>query len=152
MQPIGSGTPSSTLIARAVNPGCAATIASHDLAQGHTIVALRTSFEPLHLKAPPHEGTMGTSVWVQTRAEDYSIARQPIDGISIQNQVRATVARLTEYRGRWIVEARPRPDVALLIEISEESRMRLGIERGSEIYCLVKSNAIEVTSPRDEGR
>jgi molybdopterin-binding protein len=96
------------------------------------------------------------------RPEDIALAAGRIDGISIQNQIPATVRRLREHGGRVLVEVavsgkEGKADVPLLVEITPAAAQQLAIAPGRQIWCLIKSTAIEwldeadAKGPRHEG-
>ncbi|MEM7261406.1 MAG: molybdenum ABC transporter ATP-binding protein [Planctomycetota bacterium] len=99
----------------------------------------------LVLRIPETQSAVGRTVWVNLRAEDLAIAHQKVDGISIQNQFRARVERISAHERRAIVEVRPSDGVKpLVIEVSNEACETLGLAPGREITCLVKSHAITI--------
>lgn len=89
------------------------------------------------------ERDQGAVVSIGIRAEDIALATGPVEHTSIRNQFAATVCRCTPHEGQVIVEVQA-GSIALVVEISSGSRKKLGIEPGCTIWCLVKSNAIQI--------
>jgi molybdate transport system ATP-binding protein len=75
------------------------------------------------------------------RPEDIALATARVSGTSIQNQLEATVTRVSEHGGRVLVEV-----VAgqpLLVEITPAAAGALAIGPGARVWCLIKSSALE---------
>jgi molybdate transport system ATP-binding protein len=87
---------------------------------------------------------VGETVDVVIRAADVALAVARVQGVSIQNQVRGTVTRLTQHAGSAIVQVELPGGQALLAELTLRAVQSLGIECGQPMWCLVKSNAIRL--------
>ncbi len=72
--------------------------------------------------------------------EDVILARERLRGVSARNQLRGKVARITSLHGRLLVHVEI-GDAVLRAEITQAARADLGVEIGSEVYCVVKTSA-----------
>ena len=74
-------------------------------------------------------------------ASDISLARAPVPGISIRNQLSGTVTDIRRVRGPGVwVEVNV--GVPLIALIGREAADELNLRVGSEVCCLVKATAI----------
>lgn len=76
------------------------------------------------------------------RAADVALSLQRIDGISVRNQWCGPIRQVETCAGRCIAEidlGRP-----LLVELTEGSWRRLGLEVGREVWALVKANSVRL--------
>ena len=95
------------------------------------------------LVVPASSAGAGASITVAIRPEDVALAREPVDGTSIRNQLPAVVRRRTDHGGGVLVEA-DLGGPTLLVEVSRGSAAALGLEPGRPITCLLKSHAVRV--------
>jgi molybdate transport system ATP-binding protein len=98
------------------------------------------------LKGPPVPLEPGRRVAVAARPEDIAIAAQRVDQISVQNQLPATVRRVTEHQGRAVLELDA--GVPVLVSLTHSSLVRLGLKPGARVWWLLKSNALKLLSER----
>ena len=86
---------------------------------------------------------IGSSVKVFIHADHIALSANPLEQVSIQNQLKGVVIEMIP-RGEKILCL---IDVGfnLVADITADSRARLQIQKGSEIWCLFKSVAIEVS-------
>lgn len=106
---------------------------------GVTMLALGPS-PPTELIAPITPKEPGEEINVSVRPWDVALAAQPVEGVSIRNQIRGVVTRCTAHDRRVVVEVDI--GVPLIAEISRGSAAAMKIEPGRSIVCLIKSHAI----------
>lgn len=82
----------------------------------------------------------GQQVRVFLYADDISLSTGPVEHITTQNQIRGSIASLIDRDQVLLCIV----DVGfkLIVEITHDSRKRLGIEENKPIWCLFKSVAI----------
>jgi len=92
----------------------------------------------LHLPVEPHADMAMATI----RPADIALALSPVEGTSIQNQISGRVRRVVQSGDRVVVEV----DIGqtLQVEITPRALAALSIEPGLDIWCLVKSTAINV--------
>ncbi len=92
------------------------------------------------LLGPPLDRPVGGDVLIAIRPEDVAISLAPVEGISIQNQIQATIVRTSEVAGRGLLEL----DVGgpFLVEVSLRSITSLDLTPGRGVVCLLKAHAI----------
>lgn len=125
-------------------------IVRHEAESGCTIFGLPirgstsegTSEGPI-LHGPLVEGTPGQGVSLTLRPEDVALSPEPVDLISVRNQIQGRIRRHTEAGGKSILEV----DIGLplLVEISTGSYERLGLAEGRDVWCLVKATALKAS-------
>ncbi len=93
--------------------------------------------------APP-----GARVAVGVPPWDVALAMDEVLRVSIQNQLRGTVRRCTQYGRSVIVEVDV--GVPLIAEVSRRSARLLEIAAGRPVVCLIKSHAIRTIEPSGE--
>ncbi len=99
----------------------------------------------LRILLPPMAGEQrgGTRSRLRILARDVGVALQPLDGISIQNQIPARIITLEPYRfGRVLLSLETEPGDRLYSEITQLSAERLALAPGQTVYALVKSVAL----------
>ncbi|MCH6551237.1 MAG: molybdenum ABC transporter ATP-binding protein [Planctomycetes bacterium] len=99
-----------------------------------------TGRAPSRLIAPLSSAAPGASVMVSILPWDVALATEPVEGVSIQNQIRGTVRRCTTHERSMLLDV----DIGapLLVEISRPSAASLNIKPDQPIVCLIKSHAI----------
>jgi molybdate transport system ATP-binding protein len=121
------------------------TVRGHDRAAGLT-----------RLTGPPREeGDAGATllgpladlaadrvVHVAVRPEDIALARAPVSGISIQNQLPGRIVDVTTHADRAVVEIDADLGRTLLVEVSHRTVASMDLGPGVALTCLVKSNAV----------
>ena len=95
------------------------------------------------LLAPPAHEAPGATVAVQVRSQDIALARSAVSGVSIQNQLPATVARISEYAGKSLVELHLDHSARLQVDVSPKTVRDLELAPGRPVWCLIKSSAVE---------
>ncbi|MFH1808191.1 MAG: molybdenum ABC transporter ATP-binding protein [Pseudomonadota bacterium] len=120
-----------------------ATLTGHDVVAGNSHLRLDHTGEssavlcvPLQALAP------GMQVHARLRPEDVALALAPVDGISIQNQLPGRVRALNPRAGQVLLDVDV--GVPLLVQVSQHTVDRLGLCEGVQVWCLVKSNAVQV--------
>ncbi len=85
---------------------------------------------------------IGKQIKVLIRPEDISISLQPLDMISLRNQIRGTIEKIFSKDGLsfCLVDAGEK----VLVEITEASRKNMSLEIGKTVYCLFKSAALKI--------
>ena len=85
---------------------------------------------------------INSTVKVLIRPEDISIARQPVDHISLRNQLQGTIEKIFTRDGLsfCLVDAGEK----VLVEITEASRKNMELEPGKTVFCLFKSAALKI--------
>lgn len=84
----------------------------------------------------------GQSLKIFINADDIALSTEKSINVSIQNQVEGTITDIIKRDSTLlcIVDT----GFKLIVEITIESRNRLGINKGSKVWCLFKSVAIDV--------
>ena len=84
----------------------------------------------------------GCQTKVLIRPEDVSIALQPVDQISLRNQIEGTIQKIFSKDGFWfcLVDAGEK----ILVEITEASGKNMNLEPGKKVWCLFKSAALKI--------
>lgn len=90
----------------------------------------------------PQIAEVGAAVKVLIRPEDVSLALQPVDGISLRNQLKGTILKIFVRDGLsfCLVDAGEK----ILVEITEASRKNMALDAGKTVYCLFKSAALKI--------
>lgn len=85
---------------------------------------------------------VGRKTKVLIRPEDVSIALQPIEAISLRNQIEGTIQKIFSKDGFWfcLVDAGEK----ILVEITELSGENMKLEPGKKVWCLFKSAALKI--------
>lgn len=97
--------------------------------------------ETLLLHGPLIDEAPGAEVSLTLRPEDVALSPEPVNLISVRNQIRGRIRRHTESGGRALLEV----DIGLplLVEISSGSYERLGLAEDREVWCLIKATALK---------
>jgi molybdate transport system ATP-binding protein len=92
------------------------------------------------LVIPAVAATPGSSVSISIPPWDIALAAAPVTAVSIQNQLRGTVKRLSMHDRGVLVEI----DVGsmLLAEVSRRAATTMGLREGSPVVCLIKTQSI----------
>lgn len=117
------------------------TIAARNEQAGWTQFVPPQTAQPA-LRGPLVVGDEGDVATILLRPEDIALSTGAVQGISMQNQWRGTVSRVIEQGGQRLVEV----DIGLplLVEVTGGSFERLGLDVGRPVWCLAKSNALQV--------
>ena len=92
------------------------------------------------LVLPLSEAPAGSMVTVVIPAANLSLARAPIAGITIQNQIagRVTQVRMVDHRALVTLDI----GSSLVVEVSAKSLHDLHIAPGQTLYCLMKTQSM----------
>lgn len=76
------------------------------------------------------------------RPEDISISLNPVNQISLRNQIKGTIVNIFSKDGLsfCVVDAGEK----ILVEITEASKKNMNLEPGTTVYCLFKSAALKI--------
>ncbi len=85
---------------------------------------------------------VGEELKIFINADDIALSTEKLANITIQNQIEGTVADIIERDSSLLCIV----DVGfkLIVEITAQSQKRMAINKGSKIWCLFKSVAIDV--------
>lgn len=123
-----------------------AQVMEHETADGLSAVAVEGDKGPgARLTVPLLSLRVGSRLSLAIRPADISLAIGTTTGVSILNQLPATIRRVSIREHRALVEL----DVgcAIVAEVSRRSVVTLGLRPGREVRCLIKSQAIEPLTP-----
>lgn len=89
---------------------------------------------------PAVEGAAGSPVSLSVPPWDVALAGGRVESVSIQNQLRGVVTRITEHDRGVLVEV----DIGapLFAEISRRAAGAMGLRIGSSVVCLIKTQSI----------
>lgn len=107
----------------------------HDPALGYTTAR----YDQHELCLPLSDLPVGARTFAALRATDIALARRPIAGITIQNQLPGRIVRLREVTDRVLVEI----DIGAPIqaEVIRKAVHELQLAVGDTVYCLCKVRA-----------
>ncbi|MEO1653803.1 MAG: TOBE domain-containing protein, partial [Bacteroidota bacterium] len=95
------------------------------------------------LKCEQKQGSyeVGKPLKLIIQADDIALSRQKLTQVSIQNQLAGRVQELIPRESHLLCQV----DVGfpLVVQISREAQLDLGIDIGTEVWCLFKSAGIE---------
>lgn len=103
---------------------------------------------PLSLPLRPHF-VLGEQAQVSVRANDIALARNYIEGISIQNQLKGRICAIIPAVGGESIIVQVDCGAALLAEITMGAFHSLGLKEGDSVYCLIKTHSIVYLSELD---
>ncbi len=89
---------------------------------------------------------VGRAVRAQIKADQVILARQPVSGISVRNQLPAQVVALTE--GDGMIDVEMEIGGRLFAEISPQACADLALAPGMQVTALIKSAAIRPVGSR----
>lgn len=90
----------------------------------------------------------GARVQAALRSRDIALAMAPAEFISMQNQFPGVIESVGRVGSRTVCVVDV--GVRLLVEITPQTRMELGLAPGRRIWCLFKTRALELGSPSAE--
>lgn len=105
----------------------------------------------LSLQVPlrPHSAT-GQRVYLALAAGEIALARAPVIGTSIQNQIAGLITDLREHHDAWRVTL-DAAGVQLIAEVSQRARQTLELCVGQSVYALIKARSFRYLSDGWEG-
>jgi molybdate transport system ATP-binding protein len=115
----------------------AALVEGHDLTR-HTS---RLSFHGRHIDVPALDITPGQTVRVRIPADHVILARQPVTGLSVRNQIRGRIIGLAPFGP--LVDVTVDIGRPLHAELTADACRDLGLQPGMDITALIKSAAVE---------
>ena len=122
------------------------TVESTDPATGITTLAGEAPTDGIRIVCEKNRESYATGqeMRIFIYAHDIALALQALPNVTIQNQVKGTVTDLYERDARTccIVDA----GMKLVVEVTAASVNRLALRRGSTVWCLFKSVAIDVAA------
>ncbi len=86
--------------------------------------------------------TINQHIKIFINADDIALSTQQLNNVTIQNQVEGNMLDIIERESSLlcVVDC----GFNLVVEITGQSKKRLGIDQGSKVWCLFKSVAIDV--------
>lgn len=114
---------------------------------GDNIVRLKSNKSEMEIQIPLH--TLGGSiennqkVRVLINSQNIVLARQPVENISLRNQIKGTILKIFNRKGLSYCIV----DVGdyIVAEITEMSQSNMNFSPGQTVYCLFKSAALKAT-------
>ncbi|HRC73727.1 MAG TPA: molybdenum ABC transporter ATP-binding protein [Candidatus Competibacter sp.] len=88
----------------------------------------------------------GAETWIALRAADVALARHPVAGTTIQNQVPGRILGLRRIADRMVVEVDV--GVPILAEVTVKAVRDLDLNAGDTVYCLFKARAWQYLGAR----
>lgn len=85
----------------------------------------------------------GNTCYINIRSNEIALAKQRIPHISIQNQLQGQVVSLTENTSCINVEVNIGSSTPLMVDISKNAYIDLGLKPNENIVCLIKSQSFE---------
>ena len=89
----------------------------------------------------------GSQTKVSIRANDIALSRHFVSGISIQNQIKGRICALISCGESLIVQVDC--GVTLLAEITHSACHEMSLTEGDNIYCLIKTHAVNYVTEMD---
>ncbi len=113
-----------------------ATIIKNDTKLGYSIAEIKghTLFLPLADKL-----SKGDSCYISIRSNEIAIAKHHIAHISIQNQIKGIIISYTKKTSG--VSLNIDIGTTLIVDITSKAFSELGLNQGSEVYCLIKAQS-----------
>lgn len=117
-----------------------ATIVSHHAEDGISTLRIGTGQGASTIAAPLVTGSVNDEFSIAIHPWDIALANEQVHGVSIQNQLRGTVKRVTTHDRRALVEV----DIgeSIIVEVSNRSAAAMSLTPGTPIVCLIKSHAV----------
>lgn len=85
------------------------------------------------------ELSVSTDVEVCVRSNDIALAKRPVDGISIQNQIKGRICTIIKVSRHAIVQIDC--GTTILAGISLKALNEMQLKEGDVVYCLIKTHA-----------
>lgn len=95
---------------------------------------------PLEIRVPLTDAQPGDSLHAMLSAGDVVLARQPVDGVSMQNQIPGRIEHITVLPERCtcLIDI----GTELLAEVTHDAVRRLDLAAGRDVWCLFKTQAL----------
>ena len=130
---------------RGMNNVLTAQVSAHQPEDGISVLEVgaapgATRRAPTQLIAPLCSAPVGSSVLISIQPWDIALATGPVQGVSIQNQIRGVVTRCTNHERSALVDVQI--GLPIMVEISRRSTASLNIKVDQPITCQIKTRAI----------
>jgi molybdate transport system ATP-binding protein len=112
---------------------------SHHPAEGYSVARLGAQ----GLFIPLSAGGVGERITISTAASNVALAREPISGISIQNQLPGTLGQMRQVGHRMLVDVLLDTHT-LVAEVSAKSIQDLALSPGMSVHALIKTQALHL--------
>lgn len=109
------------------------TIISHDLESGHTVASLYGNKILLPLT---NRFAKDDSCYVSVRSSEIAIAKQHVEHISIQNQIKGGILHCSQKAS--VITAHIDIGVPLAVDITRKAFEELDLKENEVVYCLIK--------------
>lgn len=116
-----------------------AQIVSHDDRYGLTTLA----FGGGHLQVPQIEQAPGIAIRARIRARDVTLARRPLQEVSMRNQIPARIVAISVEAGSFAEVHLDANGVALKARVMRLTVDELRLQPGDTVYALIKSVAMD---------
>ncbi len=120
------------------------TVRDIDPEKGLTVLSVGGDENSVKVKCEKsqHIYKQGEEIKLFISSEDIALSKDKLKEVTIQNQLRGSITDVINRGATSLCMV----DVGfdLVVEITDESRKRMHIEKGSEVWCLFKSVAIDV--------
>ncbi len=111
-------------------------IKAHDIVSGHTLVEHHGN----QLLLPLTEKlTVGDVCYISVRSNEISIARQHIQHISIQNQVKGKLINFQHNPSHTVLQINI--GTPIVVDITGKAFQQLNLNINEEVYCLIKAHS-----------
>jgi molybdate transport system ATP-binding protein len=114
-------------------------VLSHHAPGGYSITAV--DGQVLHI--PLVNAAAGNQVSISIAASNIALARQKIEGITIQNQLSGSVLDIQTIQHKTLINIRlENSEACIMAEVTAKSVADLQLTVGSYLYCLIKTQSI----------
>jgi molybdate transport system ATP-binding protein len=111
-------------------------VIEHNFGNGYTTAVLGTQ----HLYIPLVQVPINSLVSVSITASNIALSGQRLSGVTIQNQLYGTVTNIHHVADRVLISIDA--GSMLVAEITSKALRDMGIEKGTAVYCLIKTQSI----------
>lgn len=111
-------------------------VVQHSPQYGYTLVALGRQ----ELYIPLVEAALGSMVSVSIAAANIALSRQPLSGVTIQNQLAGVVTEIRQVGTKVLVTVDT--GSLLIAEITAKALADMAIAPGMEVHCLIKTQSL----------
>lgn len=112
------------------------TVVAHDVESGHTVADMngKCLLLPLEIRF-----SVADACYISVRSSEIAIAKQYIEHISIQNQMKGKIMRCVESASCVAVHI----DIGtmLVVDITRKAFSELSLRQGDDVYCLIKAQS-----------
>tara|TARA_Y100000588_G_scaffold358307_1_gene416327 strand:- start:6731 stop:7831 length:1101 start_codon:yes stop_codon:yes gene_type:complete len=102
----------------------------------------RVAYEDQVIKVPLCDRPVGDRLFIGIRANDIILSRTEPEGLSLRNALQGRVGEVRRAGAVSMVSV----DVGkrLLVEVTPEAVVELGLKEGERVFCLVKTHSIRI--------